>query len=160
MQNDILFDNIYIGHSVEDAEALQKETFDLKIAAEKAEEEASRPKIVDEEKPVKPEASEFRKDPFAYVSKRIQFFFAVAQQDPVEAVKLVPEVPGALLAAILIAVLAVIQTNNHPPTSRPVKTGKAPAKDEKDKAASAVSTGTEKSKAEAEVTKRTTRSTS
>jgi calnexin len=29
MQNDILFDNIYIGHSIEDAEKLRKETFDL-----------------------------------------------------------------------------------------------------------------------------------
>ena len=38
MQSDILFDNIYIGHSVEDAEKLKVETFDVKHAIEKAEE--------------------------------------------------------------------------------------------------------------------------
>jgi calnexin len=36
MQKDILFDNIYIGHSIADAEKLRAETFDLKVAAEKA----------------------------------------------------------------------------------------------------------------------------
>lgn len=45
MQNDILFDNIYIGHSIEDAEKLRKETFDLKHPVEVALEEASKPKL-------------------------------------------------------------------------------------------------------------------
>ena len=40
MQNDILFDNIYIGHSVSDAEKLAQDTFEVKKAVEKAQEEA------------------------------------------------------------------------------------------------------------------------
>lgn len=158
MQNDILFDNIYIGHSVEDAEALQKESFDLKIAAEKAEEDLSRPKIEEADKPDTHEPSEFRKDPFAYIAKRVQFFMTVARYDPIEAVKLVPEVPGALVVAILITVLAFIQSAANTPAPAPVKKGKEAAKDVKDTAASAVATGAEKTKAEA--TKRTTRSSS
>ena len=44
MQNDILFDNIYIGHSVEDAQKLKAETWDIKHPIEVAEEEETKPK--------------------------------------------------------------------------------------------------------------------
>ncbi|KAJ8105826.1 hypothetical protein OPT61_g9947 [Boeremia exigua] len=50
MQNEILFDNIYIGHSIEDAKKLEEETFVPKKAAEKAEEEANAPKPKDSPK--------------------------------------------------------------------------------------------------------------
>ena len=43
MQSDILFDNIYIGHSIEDAEKLKTETFDVKHPIELAEEDATKP---------------------------------------------------------------------------------------------------------------------
>ena len=36
MTEDILFDNIYVGHSVEDAKALAVETFEVKKALEAA----------------------------------------------------------------------------------------------------------------------------
>jgi len=35
MTEDILFDNIYVGHSVDDAKALAAETFDIKHSLEK-----------------------------------------------------------------------------------------------------------------------------
>ena len=39
MQSDITFDNIYIGHSVDDASKLAKETYEVKRPVEEAEDE-------------------------------------------------------------------------------------------------------------------------
>ena len=41
MTEDILFDNLYIGHSVEDAAALAAETWEVKKQAEKAKKAAA-----------------------------------------------------------------------------------------------------------------------
>jgi len=161
MQNDILFDNIYIGHSVEDAEKIQKETFDLKVAAEKAEEEANKPKV--DETPKSPSDLVFKDDPVKYVQEKINLFIEIAKRDPVEAVKFVPEVAGGL-GVLLVTVLAIIVTtvvgSGAAPSKEQVKAQAKKAKDAavdaKDKAAEAVSSGAEK--AQAEVNKRTTRS--
>lgn len=161
MQNDILFDNIYIGHSVEDAEKLKAETFDLKIAAEKAEEEANAPKTPDT--PIPSDLS-FKDDPFTYIKEKVTLFLNLAKKDPVEAVKFVPEVAGGL-GVVLVTLLAVLLSQfaggNVPVSKEKVKEAAKKAKevavDAKDKAAEAVATGAEK--AQAEVNKRTTRST-
>ncbi|KAF2636643.1 calreticulin precursor [Massarina eburnea CBS 473.64] len=164
MQNDILFDNIYIGHSIEDAEALKKETFDVKIIAEKAEEEATRPKPEDPKK--SPSDLVFAEDPVLFVKEKVNLFIEIAQRDgPVEAIKFVPEVAGAAggLLALIISLLFIVGGGAAAAPSKEqlkaqAEKAKKTAGDAKDKAAEAVATGAEK--AQAEVNKRTTRSTS
>ncbi|KAF2707802.1 calnexin-like protein [Pleomassaria siparia CBS 279.74] len=162
MQNDILFDNIYIGHSVEDAEKLRADTFDVKLAAEKAEEEANAPKPADP--PKSPSDLVFKDDPVLYVKEKVNLFIEIAQRDPIEAVKFVPEVAGGIgvLAVTILAILisAIVGGGAAAPSKEQVKAtaekAKKAAVDAKDKAAEAVATGTEKS--QAEINKRSTRS--
>jgi calnexin len=162
MQKDILFDNIYIGHSVSDAEKLKAETFDLKHAAEKADEEANKPKLSEEIK--SPSDLVFKDDPVRYVKEKTALFIEIAKRDPVEAIKFVPEVAGGIgvLAVTILALLAsILIGSGAAPSKEQVKVqankAKDAAVDAKDKAAEAISTGAEK--AQAEVNKRTTRST-
>jgi calnexin len=161
MQNDILFDNIYIGHSVEDAKKLQEETFDTKIVAEKAEEAASAPK--DTPKPNSPSDLVFTDDPVHYVKEKLNLFIEIAKRDPVEAVKFVPEVAGgigALAVTVLVLLVSLLAGSGAAPSKEQVKAqadkAKKSAVNAKDKAAAAVASGSEK--AQAEVNKRTTRS--
>lgn len=162
MQDGILFDNIYVGHSAEDAAALQAETFDLKHPAEKAEEEASRPKADD--KPKTGSEVSFKEDPVAFVKEKVTTFIEIAKRDPVEAAKSVPEVAGGIgvLAVTILAILAsALLGSGAAPSQAQIKAqankAKNAATDAKDKAAQAVASGAEK--AQAEVNKRTTRST-
>jgi calnexin len=160
MQNDILFDNIYIGHSVEDADKLREETFVPKIAAEKAEEEALAPKPADT--PKSPLDIEFKDDPVLYIKDRTQFFFDLAKRDPVMAVKELPQIAAGLgvTAVLIITLLASTLAGGKAPSKEQIKgaakKGQEKATDAKDKVAEAVATGAEK--AQAEVNKRTTRS--
>ncbi|EOD50245.1 putative calnexin protein [Neofusicoccum parvum UCRNP2] len=162
MQKDILFDNIYVGHSIEDAETLQKEAFDVKIAVEKAEEEASKPKK--DEKAKSPLDLTFQDDPATYIKERAALFFELLPKDPVGALTLLPDIAGGLggIVALLIAVIAIAATGgSKTPSKEQVKAAadkaKAKAGEAKDKAAEAVSTGAEKA---GEATKRNTRSSS
>lgn len=160
MQNDILFDNIYVGHSIEEAEALKAATYDVKIVAEKAEEEASAPKPED---PVKsPSDLVFKDDPVRYVKEKVDLFITIAKKDPLNAITFVPEVAGGF-AAVIIAVVAFLLTlvsGGSAPSKEQIKAaaekGKKTAVDAKDQAASAVSSATEKVQEEAK--KRQTRS--
>ncbi|KAF2874907.1 calnexin-like protein [Massariosphaeria phaeospora] len=162
MQNDILFDNIYVGHSIDDAEKLKAQTFDLKVAAEKAEEEATQPKAP--EPPKSPSDLVFMDDPVLYVKEKVKLFIEIAKSDPIEAVKFLPEVAGGLgaLAAAVLAILVTVLFGGAAaaPSKEQLKAQAQKAKevavDVKDKAAEAVATGAEK--AQAEVNKRTTRS--
>ncbi|KAF2836564.1 Calreticulin-domain-containing protein [Patellaria atrata CBS 101060] len=160
MQSDILFDNIYIGHSVEDALKLQKETFDKKIAAEKAEEEANKPKS--EDKPSSPSDLKFLDNPLLFIREKVDLFLTIAKSDPIQAIKFVPEVSGTIAAILLSVVLLSVGAlgGASAPSKEQVKDAAQKAKDAavdaKDKAAEAVSSGAEK--VQAEVNKRTTRS--
>ncbi|KAF2498451.1 Calreticulin-domain-containing protein [Lophium mytilinum] len=162
MQNDILFDNIYIGHSVEDAEKLKAETFDVKHPAEKAEEEATAPKP--EDPPTNPLDTPFLEDPVTWIKTKLNLFLTIAKRDPIEAIKFVPEIAGGLGVAAL-TVLAILGSlifgGASAPSKEQVKDAAKKAKDAavegKDKAAAAVASGVEK--AQAEANKRTTRST-
>jgi calnexin len=161
MQKDILFDNIYIGHSIADAEKLRAETFDLKVAAEKADEEANKPKPAEDAK--SPSDLVFKDDPVRYIKEKTALFFEIAKRDPVEAAKFVPEVAGGLgvlAVTVLVLLVSVLFGSGAAPSQEQVKAQAKKAKnaaiDAKDKAAEAVSTGAEK--AQAEVNKRTTRS--
>lgn len=131
MQNDILFDNIYIGHSVEDAEKLRKETFDVKRPVEAAEEEAAKPKP--EEKRATPSVS-FKEDPVVYVREKVDYFVGLAKQDPVNAIKQVPEVAGglgALLVTMIFIIVGAIGASSPAPSAS--KKGKEGAGKTKEK---------------------------
>lgn len=155
MQKDILFDNIYVGHSIEDAQKLQEESYDVKIKVEKAEEEASKPKKDDKAK--SPLDLDFKEDPVNYIKERTALFFELLPKNPVGALTMLPDIAGGLggIAAILIALIAIVATGSSAPSKQQVKAtadkAKAKAGETKDKAASAVSTGAEKA---GEATKR------
>lgn len=150
MQADVSFDNIYIGHSVDDAKKLADETFFVKFPVEKALEQAEKPK---DTKPKSPSDLKFLDDPVTYVKEKLDLFLTIAAKDPVEAIKFVPEVPTAIggLLVTVIALFGILGSGASAPA--PVKKAaadaKEKAKDVKDKAAEAVSTGAEKVKAEA-----------
>ncbi|KAI9851759.1 MAG: hypothetical protein M1838_002836 [Thelocarpon superellum] len=156
MQSDILFDNIYLGHSIEDAEKLQAETFDIKLPIEKEDEKVSTPKVP--ERPKSPLDLNFMDDPVHYVLEKWDLFLTIAKNDPLEAVKFVPEVAGgiAVLVVTLLALLVGVLGLTGSGTPAPVKKAADKAKDVKDKVAEAASTGAETVKSEAQ--KRTTRS--
>ena len=162
MQSDILFDNIYIGHSVEDAAALRAETYDLKRPVEDADEAASKPKPAD--KPKSPSDLVFKDDPVTYVKEKFDLFLTIAKRDPIEAIKFVPEIAGGLgalvVALIAFVVGAISLSSPAAPSKEDVKKAAQKAKDSavsaKDNAADSVSSGADAAKAE--VNKRTTRS--
>ncbi|KAH6898551.1 Calreticulin family-domain-containing protein [Thelonectria olida] len=159
MQSDILFDNIYIGHSVEDAEKLAKETFELKHPVEKALAEAEKPKT--EDKPDSPLDLKFTDDPVHYVKEKLDLFVTIAQKDPIQAVKFVPEVAvgiGAVLVSLVAIIATLVGLGSSPAAAKAVEKGKEKAKDVKEKVVEATTTGAEKAKGEA--TKRTTRNQS
>lgn len=159
MQNNILFDNIYIGHSVAEAEALQKETFDVKHVIEKEAEAASKPKKADP--PKSPMDLKFTDDPLFYIQEKTELFLTIAKNDPLAAVRFVPEVAGAF-GVLIISILVLIAGlfGSKAPSKEQVKAkateAKAKAVEVKDKVAESVATGAET--AQEEVKKRTTRS--
>jgi calnexin len=162
MDKDILFDNIYVGHSIEDADKFAQETFHVKHPIEELLELESRPK--DEDKPIKsPSDLVFMDDPVLYVKEKLDLFFTIAKTNPIEAVKFVPEAAGGL-AAVVIAALTILISLISMGTSSPapqVKKAAAGAKsaavNAKDKAVDAVASGAEQAKEQ--VNKRATRST-
>ena len=162
MQADILFDNIYIGHSIEDAAALRAETYDIKRPIEDAEDAASKP--VPDSKPSSPMDLNFMDDPVTYVKEKLDLFVTLAKKDPVEAIKFMPDVAGVigggvvLVLAILVGALGMGGT--AAPSKEDIKKSAQKAKDAavdaKDKAVDAAASGIDQAKAE--VNKRTTRS--
>lgn len=160
MQSDILFDNIYIGHSVEEAEKFANETFFKKLAIEKALEDAEKPKSDD--KPKSPSDLKFLEDPVLYVKEKLDLFTTIAANDPIQAIKFVPEVPTAIggLLVLIVSLVGIFTMGGSAPAAAK-KAGtdaKEKVKEAKDKTAEAVSTGAENVKAE--VNKRNTRSQS
>lgn len=164
MQNDILFDNIYIGHSVPDALALQKETFDVKFASEEAQEEADRENEEEEDLPTPLSELNFLEEPLEYLKTKFDLFIGIAKRDPIEAVKSVPEIAGivAVGLATLIALLggAVTGGAKAAPSAEELKAKANQAKESAKKAANdasdSVASGVDKAKDE--LNKRTTRS--
>jgi calnexin len=149
MQNDILFDNIYIGHSIEEAEKIKAATFDIKLPIEKAEEDATAPPPPPEDE--KPSfGGEFLEDPISYIKQKIDLFVTLAQHDPIQAAKFVPEVAGGLLAfalGVIVLLVSIVTASTTPAVKEKVKeTGKKAKEtvsDAADKVAEAASTGAE-----------------
>jgi calnexin len=163
MQSDILFDNIYIGHSIKDAEKFADETFFEKHPIEQLAELAEKPK--EEKKPAKsPSDLIFMDDPVHYVREKLDLFFTIAQNDPIQAIKFVPEAAGGLAAiavtliAIIVGVVSMGSATPPPQVKKATENVKASVIDTKDKAVDAAASGAEQAKAE--VNKRSTRSTS
>ncbi|KUI67353.1 hypothetical protein VM1G_02652 [Cytospora mali] len=161
MQNDILFDNIYIGHSIEDARKLAQETFHAKVGVEKAAEVAANPK---KEEIKSPSDLKFLDDPVLFTKEKVDLFLTIAQKDPIEAIKFVPEVAGGI-GAILVTVIAVVVGvvsslggSAAPAAKKAAADAKGKAAEAKDKVAAAASSGAEAIKDT--TTKRTTRSQS
>lgn len=163
MDKDILFDNIYIGHSIEDAAKFAEETFFEKHPIEQLLELAEKPK--DADKPIKsPSDLVFMDDPVTYVKEKLDLFFTIAQNDPIQAIKFVPEAAGGLAAAfvtliaIIVGIVSASGSSAPPAVKKAATDAKKTATDAKDKVAEAVASGTEQAKSE--VNKRATRSTS
>jgi calnexin len=162
MNENILFDNIYIGHDEEQAKALKKETFDIKKPKEEELEKASKPKT-DEKK--SPSDLVFLDDPVLFVKEKTALFIELFQKNPVDAIKFVPEVSGAIgvgiLTLLVIIISAVAGGSSAAPTKEQVQAKATQAKDAVQKAknevADAVASGADKAKDE--VNKRSTRST-
>ena len=162
MNENILFDNIYIGHSVADAKAFQRETYDAKKPGEEKAEEDAKP--VDEAGKAKKPAMDlvFMDDPVLFIREKTKLFFELVQANPIEAIKFVPEVAGAIGVGILTLLVVVISavSGGSAPSADEIKAKAQKAKDSaqktKDQVADAVTSGAEQVKDE--VNKRTTRS--
>ncbi|PGH27342.1 hypothetical protein AJ80_01054 [Polytolypa hystricis UAMH7299] len=142
MQNDILFDNIYIGHSIEDAQKLKAETFDIKHPIEAAEEEATKPKPEENDGT----SVKFTEAPLAYILERLDLFIAIGKEDPIEAIKAVPEIVGglgAILVTLILVVVGAIGLSSPAPPPAKKDAGKGKQAASKDKAAEAVTTAAE-----------------
>jgi hypothetical protein len=117
MTEDILFDTIYVGHSIEDAKTLAKD-FHIKEEAEKRSEANMTAEDDDDETP----DQTFRQNPIAFVRKAIFSFIELAKIDPILAVKTKPETATALgvgivtLFGILGALFGVVGTSQAPVT--------------------------------------------
>jgi hypothetical protein len=96
MTEDILFDNIYVGHSVADAKALAAETFDVKHPLEEAQTKEDKPKFDDDEV-----ITDWKEDPVAFIREKVFSFIELAKIDPVLAFKSKPETGAALTGALL-----------------------------------------------------------
>lgn len=163
MQSDITFDNIYIGHSVEDAAAFTAETFDVKRPIEEAEDEKTKPKPVEAPKVTDPTGA-FMDDPVNFVKEKLELFITLAQKDPIEAIRFMPEVAGGIggAVALLITIIVVLFSlgGSSAPSKEDIKKtaqkAKEAATDAKDKVAEATASGADAAKSE--VNKRTTRS--
>jgi len=113
MTEDILFDNLYIGHSPEDAKKLAQETYEVK---KKIEEEAKKAED-------KAEAEEgdiqttFKDDPVGFVREKVFEFVELAKIDPVFAARAKPEVAGGLglVALFFIGALFSLISGGSPP---------------------------------------------
>jgi|SRR5882762_7309712 len=95
MTEDILFDNIYVGHSVEDAKRFAEETFEVKAPIENA---AAAIKDEDDDDST---IVSFAQDPIEYLRQKALTFIELARIDPVDAFKSHPETGAALIGVVL-----------------------------------------------------------
>ncbi|CAK7263056.1 hypothetical protein SEPCBS57363_000374 [Sporothrix epigloea] len=155
MQNDILFDNIYIGHSVEDARKLAEETFFVKHTVEDAIQQAEQPKAEKKEN-LSASSVKFLDDPVRYVKEKLNKFIVLASEDPIDAIKNVPEIPGSIAAVFLLLLSGVFILGGAAPAAPVGKSAVTQSKTE-DKPQAVVASSTDTGK-EGTATKRTARS--
>lgn len=158
MQNDILFDNVYIGHSVEDARKLAEESFFVKRPVEELAEKADKPK--QEEKPKSPAELNFLDNPILYIREKVDLFLVIAKSDPIEAIKFVPEVAGGIAGLVFSAILVIVLLASGGGSSAPAAKKVATDAKEKAKAAESKASTTGADTSKAELNKRNTRAQS
>ena len=118
MTPNILFDNIYVGHSEEDAKAFATETYEVKKSLEADFDKASSKIDEDEDE----EQISFKEDPVTFIRQKIFSFVEVAKIDPILAFKSQPETGSALLvsvftlAGMLLSVVGLIGGQQKPVT--------------------------------------------
>ncbi|KAF9172458.1 hypothetical protein BGX21_005328 [Mortierella sp. AD011] len=104
MQKDILFDNIYIGHSIDDASALAAETWEIKYASEKKQEELANPKPT----PGPNGIPSFKEDPVSFILGHLREFIELAREDPMNAIHSRPMVSAAIAAVVGVSLGLVL----------------------------------------------------
>ncbi|KAF8167548.1 Calreticulin family-domain-containing protein [Crassisporium funariophilum] len=133
MTEDILFDNIYVGHSVEDAKKLAAETFEIKKPLEVA---ADKPDVAEDEDD---EQISFKDDPISFIRTRVLAFIEAAKVDPLQAFKTQPETGAALAGALftlfgmLGALVSIIGGAQKPVVTKSAKKTDAVTPDDKKK---------------------------
>ncbi|KAF9387901.1 hypothetical protein CPC16_006800 [Podila verticillata] len=157
MQKDILFDNIYIGHSVNDAEALAAESWKIKHAAETKLEELANPRPKSD-----PTALTFKEDPIKFVVEELKEFFELAREDPMNAIQSRP-IATAILAGtvgisfgLLLILMGLLSAAPVSTAASKKKTDEATADDEDHSKVDGSDEGSEEFKKEPVVRKRTT----
>ncbi|CAG7854159.1 Calnexin homolog Flags: Precursor [Serendipita indica DSM 11827] len=151
MTEDILFDNIYIGHSMEDAAALAEETFYIKEDAELRKEANRKPAGADDDDDEETADRTFKEAPVAFIRKAVLSFIELAKIDPVMAVKTKPETATALAVGIVTlfgmlgTFLGLLGASQAPVTKSPKKSEKK----EEASSSAAATNGTEKTAASA-----------
>ncbi|KAG0246691.1 hypothetical protein BGX31_010560 [Mortierella sp. GBA43] len=103
MQKDILFDNIYIGHSAEDAQKFAAETWEIKSASEKKQEEIANPKPSN-----LGGIPEFKEDPVGFIVGHLREFIELAREDPLNAIHGRPMVSAAIAAVVGVTLGVVL----------------------------------------------------
>lgn len=148
MTEDIMFDNIYVGHSVEDAKKLAEETWYVKHKVEKAVKDAEaaekKAKADSEAKAAKVSTAEglqevlakLKEDPAGFVREKVMDFVEEVQEDgPVAALKANPQVGGAILASLLTlfgafaAILGLVGSSAQPVVKSVKKNASSPVTD-------------------------------
>jgi U5 small nuclear ribonucleoprotein component len=131
MTEDIMFDNIYVGHSIDDAKALAAETFDIKHALEKAADKVA----VDEAEEELDEVI-FAENPIEFLRNKAFKFILLARVDPIAALKTQPETGVAFVGAILtffgmLGALFGLVGSQQKTVTKPSKKSDAPTPDDK-----------------------------
>lgn len=96
MTEDILFDNIYVGHSVEDARKLAEETYFVKKKLEDIKDKVDEKIDEDDE-----EAIDFKAEPVEFIRRKVFKFIELAKIDPVLAFKTHPETGAGLTLSVV-----------------------------------------------------------
>ena len=96
MTEDILFDNIYVGHSVEDARKLAEETYFVKKKLEDIKDKVDEKVDEDDE-----EAIDFKAEPVEFIRRKVFKFIELAKIDPVLAFKTHPETGAGLTLSVV-----------------------------------------------------------
>ncbi|KIY52661.1 calnexin [Fistulina hepatica ATCC 64428] len=97
MTEDILFDNIYVGHSIEDAEKLKAETFDIKRPAEDLIKKGKKSDIQDEDED---EEVSFTEAPIDFIRSKVFTFLDELKEEPLSAFRSHPQTGVALVGAV------------------------------------------------------------
>jgi len=99
MQDKILFDNIFIGHSESELAKFTKETWGVKYPVEKVLEDVEKPKVTDDIFD-----GTWKEDPVKFVTQLVTKFLNTARYDVLHAFKTMPGTGGSLVAGSLTAI--------------------------------------------------------